>query len=68
MEFKIYNPQEEGFLKEIDWNYEELKTEIFHVHEVLKYQFLFRIIGHDINPNKVIDRGSGPIATSHTSD
>lgn len=25
MEFKIYNPQEEGFLKEIDWNYEELK-------------------------------------------
>lgn len=28
MEFKIYNPQEEGFLKEIDWNYEELKTEI----------------------------------------
>jgi hypothetical protein len=28
MELKIYNPQEEGFLKEIDWNYEELKTEI----------------------------------------
>lgn len=28
MDFKIYNPQEEGFLKEIDWNYEELKTEI----------------------------------------
>lgn len=28
MEFKIYNPQEEGFLQEIDWNYEELKTEI----------------------------------------
>ena len=28
MEFKIYNQQEEGFLKEIDWNYEELKTEI----------------------------------------
>lgn len=28
MEFKIYNPQEEGFLKEIDWNYKELKTEI----------------------------------------
>ena len=23
MELKIYNPQEEGFLKEIDWNYEE---------------------------------------------
>ena len=28
MELKIYNPQEDGFLKEIDWNYEELKTEI----------------------------------------
>ena len=28
MELKIYNPQEEGFLKEIDWNYEELKIEI----------------------------------------
>lgn len=28
MEFKIYNPQEDGFLQEIDWNYEELKTEI----------------------------------------
>ncbi len=28
MELKIYNPQEEGFLKEIDWNYEELKAEI----------------------------------------
>lgn len=27
MELKIYNPQEEGFLKEIDWNYEEVKTE-----------------------------------------
>lgn len=28
MELKIYNPQEEEFLKEIDWNYEELKAEI----------------------------------------
>lgn len=28
MEFKIYNPQENGFLQKIDWNYEELKTEI----------------------------------------
>ena len=27
MELKIYNPQEEGFLKEIDWNYEELKID-----------------------------------------
>ena len=32
MEFKIYNPQEEGFLKEIDWNYEELKTENAYLH------------------------------------
>ena len=28
MEFKIYNPQEDGFLQKIDWNYEELKSEI----------------------------------------
>lgn len=28
MEFKIYNPQEDGFLQKIDWNYEELRTEI----------------------------------------
>ena len=29
MELKIYNPSEEnGFLKAIEWNYEELKTEL----------------------------------------
>ena len=28
MELKIYNPQADGFLKSIDWNFEELKTEI----------------------------------------
>ena len=28
MELKIYNPQEDGFLQKIDWNFEELKTEI----------------------------------------
>lgn len=28
MELKIYNPQEEGFLQKIDWNFEELKKEI----------------------------------------
>lgn len=28
MELKIYNPQEEGFLQKIDWNFEELKSEI----------------------------------------
>lgn len=28
MEFKIFNPKEDGFLKKIDWNFEELKTEI----------------------------------------
>lgn len=28
MELKIYNPQEDGFLKAIDWNFEELKAEI----------------------------------------
>lgn len=28
MELKIYNPQEGGFLKAIEWNYEELKSDI----------------------------------------
>lgn len=28
MELKIYNPQDDGFLKSIDWNFEDLKTEI----------------------------------------
>ncbi|WP_367569323.1 DUF1351 domain-containing protein [Lacrimispora sp.] len=28
MELKIYNPQDNGFLQKIDWNFEELKREI----------------------------------------
>ena len=28
MELKIYNPAEDGFLKSIDWNFDELKQEI----------------------------------------
>ena len=28
MELKIYNPQDNGFLQKIDWNFEELKEEI----------------------------------------
>lgn len=28
MELKIYNPQDGGFLQKIEWNFEELKTEI----------------------------------------
>ena len=28
MELKIYNPQADGFLKAIDWNFEELKEEV----------------------------------------
>ena len=28
MELKIYSPTEEGFIQKIDWNFEELKTEI----------------------------------------
>ena len=28
MELKIYNPQADGFLQKIDWNFEELKSEI----------------------------------------
>lgn len=28
MELKIYNPHEDGFIKAIEWNYEELKAEL----------------------------------------
>ena len=28
MELKIYNPTEDGFIKQIDWNFDELKSEI----------------------------------------
>lgn len=28
MELKIYNPQDDGFLRRIEWNFEELKVEI----------------------------------------
>ena len=28
MELKIYNPREDGFIKAIEWNYEELKAEL----------------------------------------
>ncbi len=28
MELKIYNPQEDGFVQKIEWNFEELKAEI----------------------------------------
>lgn len=28
MELKIYNPQEDGFVQKIEWNYEDLKTEV----------------------------------------
>lgn len=28
MELKIYNPQEDGFLQKIEWNFEELRSEI----------------------------------------
>lgn len=28
MELKIYNPQDDGFIQKIEWNYEELKTEV----------------------------------------
>lgn len=28
MELKIYSPQDEGFLKKIEWNFEELKAEV----------------------------------------
>ncbi len=28
MELKIYNPQDDGFLQKIEWNFDELKAEI----------------------------------------
>ncbi len=28
MELKIYNPQDDGFIQKIEWNFEELKKEI----------------------------------------
>ena len=28
MELKIYSPQEDGFVKKIEWNFDELKAEI----------------------------------------
>ena len=28
MELKIYNPQEDGFLRSIEWNFDELKQEL----------------------------------------
>ena len=28
MELKIYNPQDNGFLQKIEWNFEELKAQI----------------------------------------
>lgn len=28
MELRIYNPQEDGFVQKIEWNYEELKAEV----------------------------------------
>ena len=28
MELKIYNPQDNGFLQKIEWNFEELKAEV----------------------------------------
>lgn len=36
MELKIYNPTADGFLKAIDWNYEEIKQEVAAKVEVYK--------------------------------
>ena len=35
MELKIYNPQADGFLKAIDWNFEELKEEITKIKNII---------------------------------
>lgn len=40
MELKIYNPQDNGFLQKIDWNFEELKAQITNAsqdYETLVY-------------------------------
>ena len=36
MELKIYNPSEDGFLKNIEWNFDELKQEIKQAVEPYK--------------------------------
>lgn len=36
MELKIYNPSEDGFIKNIEWNYKELKAEISNAIEPYK--------------------------------
>ena len=28
MELKIYNPSDDGFVKSIEWNHEEIKSEV----------------------------------------
>ena len=33
MELKIYSPQDAGFVQKIDWNFEELKSEIIAVSQ-----------------------------------
>lgn len=33
MELKIYNPQDDGFVRRIEWNFEELKTEVMAASE-----------------------------------
>ena len=36
MELKIYNPSEDGFIKAIEWNYDELKAELVKKLEYYK--------------------------------
>lgn len=36
MELKIYSPAEDGFIKKIEWNYEELKKEMQKLQKFLK--------------------------------
>lgn len=36
MELKIYNPTENGFIKEIEWNHEEIKKEVAEKVEIYK--------------------------------
>ena len=52
MELKIYNPAEDGFIKKIEWNYEELKKEI----EIQTAEYAASVYNDDSIKNAKADR------------
>lgn len=52
MELKIYSPAEDGFIKKIEWNYEELKKEI----EVRSAEYAASVYTDDSIKNAKADR------------